>query len=152
MNSEASGDTGGYFDIEVFDRLVRVRAGGEWGASITSEFIKEFKEEVTALGSGDWGVYFDLRGWEFADPQAREYLEELGEWTAPQGSGDHIFLLNGDSIQEALISRILSVSSHESRFFTDARECRKWLDASIAGHTDYDVVLEPLEAVEENPL
>ena len=145
MISAASGSPGGTYDIELFERLIRVQARGVWDGDAAADFIRAFKEAAAALGPGEWGVFFDLRGWELAVPQALEYLEELGEWTAPQGSGDHVFLLDGGSVQEAVISRLLSVSSHTARFFTNPGECREWIEEEFPG-IDGGAVIQPLES------
>ena len=118
----------GSYDIEIFERLIRVRAHGGWNEAAAWRFNDEYKAAVSSLSSGPWAVYFDLRGWGLAIPDAVPYLEDLANWTAPQGPGTHVFLFNGMEIQEVLISRILSLASHDSFFFSNQDECRTWID------------------------
>ena len=116
----------GIYDMKVFGGMLRIRAAGGWNEPTARRFNEEYRKSVGSLGI-PWGVYFDLRQWGLAVPDAMPMLNSLGSWNAPQGKGAHMFLFNGMNIQESTIAGVLKVASHDSYFFTTAHEAEEWL-------------------------
>ncbi len=132
----------GIYDISTFGSLIRIRACGGWNEPTAKQFAEDYKNAVSALPADNWTAFFDLRKWGLAIPEALPFLNELGSWPAPQGTGTHVFLFNNMMIQERIIASILNVTNHDSFFFTRISEAADWISQNAPDAGDPLVILE----------
>ena len=133
----------GIYDMKAFGSMLRVRAAGGWNEHTAQHFNVDYRANISSLGI-PWGVYFDLRQWGLAVPDAVPTLNELAIWDAPQGKGAHMFLFNGMSIQESMIAGIMKMASHDSYFFSTVHEAEEWLRQRDYCVGDMKEIVEPI--------